>query len=88
MNETNTAIKIPASKAIQSKAEHNTELKSSATNNIQNASVSDKKDDEVSSKIEQFKKKKSVMNKIEKLNQEKITLKAKLDRVNSKLAEL
>ena len=55
---------------------------------IQKASESDKKDDEVNSKIEQFKKKKSVMNKIEKLNQEKITLKAKLDRVNSKLAEL
>ena len=54
MNETNTALRDPSSKAIQSKAEHNTELKSSATNNIQNASVSDKKADEVSSKMEQF----------------------------------
>ena len=88
MNETSTALGAASSNAIQSKSELNTESKSKATNNVQNASVSDKKDDEVNSKIEQFKKKKSVMNKIEKLNQEKITLKAKLDRVNSKLAEL
>ena len=88
MNETSTALGSASSNAIQSKSELNTESKTTATNNVQNASVSDKKDDEVNSKIEQFKKKKSVMNKIEKLNQEKITLKAKLDRVNSKLAEL
>ena len=88
MNEINTALRDPSSKVMQSKSELNTETKSKATDNVREASVSDKKDDEVSSKIEQFKKKKSVMNKIEKLNQEKITLKAKLDRVNSKLAEL
>jgi len=88
MNETSTALGDASSKVIQSKSELNTDSKSYATNNVPKESVSDKKDDEVSSKIEQFKKKKSVMNKIEKLNQEKITLKAKLDRVNSKLAEL
>ena len=88
MNETSTALGSASSNAIQSKSELNTESKTTATNNIQKASESDKKDDEVNSKIEQFKKKKSVMNKIEKLNQEKISLKAKLDRVNSKLAEL
>jgi len=88
MNETSTALGSASSNAIQSKSELNTESKTTATNNVQKASESDKKDDEVNSKIEQFKKKKSVMNKIEKLNQEKITLKAKLDRVNSKLAEL
>lgn len=88
MNETSTALGAASSKVIQSKSELNTDSKSYATNNVQKESVLDKKDDEVSSKIEQFKKKKSVMNKIEKLNQEKITLKAKLDRVNSKLAEL
>ena len=88
MNETSTALGSASSNAIQSKSELNTESKTTATNNVQKASESDKKDDEVNSKIEQFKKKKSVMNKIEKHNQEKITLKAKLDRVNSKLAEL
>jgi len=88
MNETSTALGAASSNAIQSKSELRTESKTTATNNVQKASGSDKKDDEVCSKIEQFKKKKSVMNKIEKLNQEKITLKAKLDRVNSKLVEL
>ncbi len=88
MNETSTALGAASSNAIQSKSDLNTKSKTTATNNVQKASESDKKDDEVNSKIEQFKKKKSVMNKIEKLNQEKITLKAKLDRVNSKLAEL
>ena len=88
MNEISTALGAASSNAIQSKSDLNTESKTTATNNVQKASDSDKKDDEVNSKIEQFKKKKSVMNKIEKLNQKKITLKAKLDRVNSKLAEL
>ncbi len=88
MNEINTAQNEPYSKTIQRGSEQNTEIKSTSTNDVQKDSVSDKNDDEVNSKIEQFKKKKSVMNKIEKLNQEKITLKAKLDRVNSKLAEL
>ena len=53
-----------------------------------NQTKSESNVDEVDSKIEAFKKKKAVMKKIEKLDLEKITLKAKLDRVNSKLAEL
>lgn len=38
--------------------------------------------------IEEFKRKKAILSKVEKLNKDKVVLESKLDRVNSKLAEL